>query len=100
MRFLKRRRFVLKRETQGGRRLVYQVYGFVRKEALGDVADGKLNRRYYRIIRDAHAVKELVALFEPAQNGYRILRGGLVHIDRLESARESRVVFDVLLEFL
>src|SRR3989338_10492927 len=62
MRFLKRRRFVLNRETQGGRRLVYQVYGFVRKEALGDVADGKLNRRYYRIIRDAHAVKELVAL--------------------------------------
>ena len=40
---------------------------------------------------------ELVALFEPAQDGYRILDGGLVYVDRLEAPCERGVVLNMLL---
>ena len=79
------------------RRLVDQVDGLIREEAVADVTVRQRRRRHYRRIRDAHAVVLLVPVLEPAQDRDRVLDARLVHVDRLEAPGERRVLLDVLL---
>ena len=77
-------------------RLVDEVDGLVGQEAVGDVAVGERGRGDERGVLDAHAVVDLVALLEAAQDGDRLLDGGLADVDRLEAALEGGVLLDVL----
>ena len=99
VRFFKCRRHVLERKAQRRRRFVDKIDGLIRQESLRDVARGKLHRRDHRTVGNVHAVEKLVALFEAAQNGDRVLHARLVDVDRLEAARQRRIVLDVLLIF-
>ena len=49
-----------------------------------------------RGVGDAHAVVDLVALLQAAQDGDRLLDRRLAHHDRLEAALEGGVLLDVL----
>ena len=82
--------------AQARRRLVDQVDGLVGQEPVGDVAVGQHGRRHQGRVLDAHAVMDLVALLEPAEDGDGVLHRRLVHHDRLEAALEGRVLLDVL----
>ena len=81
-------------------RLVHQVNRLVGQEAVGDVALGERGRRDEGGILDADAVVDLVALLEAAQDGDRVLDGGLADEDRLEAPFERGVLFDVLAVFV
>ena len=81
-------------------RLVDEVDGLVREEAIGDVAVRKRRRRHQGGIGDAHAMVLLVLVLEPAQDRNCILHARLVDIDRLEAARERCVLLHMLLVFV
>src|SRR3989441_6271252 len=51
---------------------------------------------HQRVVRDAYAVVNLVALLEAAQNGDRVLDRRLAHIHGLEAPLEGGVLLDVL----
>ena len=53
-----------------------------------------------RLVVDLHAVENLVALLQSAQNGNGILDGRLVHHDGLEPALERGILFDVFAVFV
>jgi len=78
------------------RGLVDQVYGLVGEEAARDVAVGEGRRGDEGLVLDAHAVVDLVALLEAAQDGHRVLHRGLGAEDGLEAALEGGVLLDVL----
>ena len=82
--------------AQTARGLVNEVDGLVGQEPVGDVAVGEVCGADQRGVRDAHAVVLLVALLEPAQDGDRVLHGGLGDHHGLETAGERRVLLDVL----
>ena len=81
-------------QPRGG--LVDQVDGLVGQEAVGDVALRERGRGDDRRILDAHPVVHLVALLEPAQDGDRVLHGGLGHQHGLKAALQRGVLLDVL----
>ena len=75
--------------------LVHEVDGFVGQKAVGDVAIRERHGGDERVILDAHAVVQLEALLNAAQNGQRILDGGLVNDDGLETPLERRILLNV-----
>ena len=91
---LDRHRVDLHAQPRG--RLVDEVDRLVGQEAVGDVAVGQRGGGDQRRIGDAHAVMDLVALAQAAQDGDRLLDGRLVDEDRLEAPLERRVLLDVL----
>ena len=82
--------------AQPARRLVDEVDRLVRQEASADVAVRQHGRGDERRILDPHAVMDLVALAQAAQDRDRLLDRGLVHVHRLEAALERGVLLDVL----
>ena len=82
------------------RRLVDQVDGFVRQEAVGDVAMRQSCRRDDRRIGNAHAVMLLVFVFQAAQDRDRVLDRRLGHEHRLETPRQRRIFLDVFFIFI
>src|SRR5205814_5674660 len=51
---------------------------------------------HQRVVRDAYAVVNLVALLEAAQNGDRVLDRRFAHVHGLEAPLEGGVLLDVL----
>ncbi len=90
-----RHRLDLRAQPRG--RLVDQIDGLVRKEAVGDVAGGEARRRYERGVGNPDAVVDLVTLLESPQDRDRVFDRWLVDVDRLEAPFQSRVLLDVLL---
>ena len=78
------------------RRLVDEVDRLVGQEPIGDVAVGEHRRRHERGVLDLHAVMELVALAQAAQDADRVLDGRLADHHRLEPPLERGVLLDVL----
>ncbi len=70
---------------QPRRGLIDQVDRLVGQEAVGDVAVRQHRRGDQRGIGDAHAVMQLVFLFQPAQDRDGVLDARLRHVDRLEA---------------
>ena len=76
--------------------LVDEVDRLVGQEAVADVAVGEDGGGDERRVGDAHAVVDLVALAQAAQDRDRLLDVRLVDEDRLEAPLERRVLLDVL----
>ena len=83
-----------------GASLVDEVDGLVRQEARGDVTVGKRGRLDERGVFDAHAVVDLEALLEAAQDRDRIGHAGRIDQDLLEAAFERGILLHVLAELL
>ena len=83
-------------DAQARGRLVDQVDRLVGQEAVGDVALGEHRGGDHGRVLDAHAVVDLVALLEPAEDGDRVLDARLADRDRLEAPLERGVLLDVL----
>ena len=75
---------------------VDKVDGLIWQETVGNVAIRQRCRGDERVIVDAHAVVDLVALLESAEDGYRVLDRRLVYHDRLETALQRSVLLNVL----
>src|SRR5258706_3063692 len=76
--------------------LVHEVDGLVRQKAIADVAAAQDGGCDERGVLDAHAVVDLVALAQAAQDRDRIVDRRLPDVHRLEAALERRVLRDVL----
>ena len=85
---------------QPRRRLVHQIDGLVGQEAVRDVAIRQGGCRHQRGVGDTHAVVLFVFVFQAAQDRDGVLDRWLVDKDRLEPARQRRVLFDVLAVFI
>ncbi len=83
-------------DAQAAGRLVHEVDGLVGQEAVGDVAVGQLGRADDGAVGDAHAVMDLVLLFQATQDGDGVLNGRLADHDRLEAALQGGILLDVL----
>ena len=66
------------------------------QEAIGDVAVREHRRRDERRVLELHAVMDLVALAQAAQDADRVFDRRLADHHRLEAALERRVLLDVL----
>src|SRR5918997_1558493 len=77
-------------------RLVEQVYGLVRQEAVGYVAVAELRGRDERLLGDFDPVVRLVAVPQAEEDRHGLVHRRLVHQDRLEAALKGRVLLDVL----
>ncbi len=78
------------------RRLVDQVDGLVGQLPVRDVAVRQRRGGHDGRVGDLDLVVNGVALLQPAQDGDRVLHGGLAHQHLLEAALERRVLLDVL----
>ena len=74
--------------------LVDEVDGLVRQVALGQVARREAHRGIEGVVADGHAVVVLVAGAQAAQDGQRVLRRGLLHVDGGEAPLERRILLD------
>ena len=83
-----------------GAGLVDEVNGLVGQEAVGDIPVGEGRGGDDRRVGDLHAVEDLVALLQTAQDGDRVLHGRLVDHDGLEAALERRILFNVFAVFV
>ena len=83
-------------DAQPRRGLVDEVDRLVGQEAVGDVAVAEGRGGDRRRVLDAHAVVDLVALLQAAQDRDRVLDGRLADVDGLEAALERGVLLDVL----
>lgn len=79
-----------------GSALVDQVDGLVRQETVGDVPLGQGRRRHDGRIGDPDAVVHLVFLLESPEDRDGVLHRGLFGENRLESALQRGIFFDVL----
>ena len=79
-----------------GAGFIHQVDGFIRQKAVSNIPAREHCRCDERVVLDLHAVKHLVPLFQPAQNGDGVLYRGFIHHHRLEPALQRRVLFNVL----
>ena len=79
-----------------GAGLVHQVDGLVGEEAVGDIAVGEGGGGDDGTVGDLHAVVDLVALLQAAEDGHSVLHGGLVDQNGLEAALQSGILFDIL----
>ena len=77
-------------------RLVDQVDGLIRQEAVGDVALGEHDGLAQDTVGNFHAVEGLVVVGDALENFERILHARLVDRDGLEAALERGVLLDVL----
>ena len=82
------------------RRFVHQVDRLVGQEAIGDVAVREHRGGDQRRVLELHAVVDLVALAQAAQDRNRVLDRRLADEHRLEAPLERRVLFDVLAVFV
>ena len=82
------------------RRLVDQIDGLVGQEAIRDVAVRQHGRRHQRRVLELHAVVDLVALAQAAQDADRVLDRRLADHHRLEAPFERGVLLDVLAVFV
>ncbi len=83
-------------DAQAARGLVDQVDGLVGEEAVGDVAVREFGRGDDRAVRDAHAVVDLVAVLDAAQDRDGVGDRRLVHQDHLKAALQRLVLLEVL----
>ena len=74
---------------------VHEVDGLVGQEPAGDVTIAQDAGRDKRGVLDAHAVVNLIALLEAAQDGDRVLDGRLLDQHRLEATLERGILLDV-----
>ncbi len=81
-------------DAAGG--FVDEVDGFVREEAVGDVAVAEGGGGDDGVVLDADPVVDLVAFFEAAEDGDGVFDGRFADHDGLEAAFEGGVFFDVL----
>jgi hypothetical protein len=86
--------------AQSGRGFVDQVNGFIRQEAVGDVALGENRGSNNRRIFDSYSVVDFITLFQATKNRDGVFDRRLADINRLEAALESRIFFDVLAVFI
>ena len=77
-------------------RLIDKVNGLVGEEPVGDIPVGQRRGGDKGAVVDAHAVVDLVALFQTAENGDRVLDRRLIDLHGLEAALERGVLFDIL----
>ena len=75
--------------------LIHQVDGLIRQKTIRNIAIGERRGGDQRLIGDFNAVEDLVALFQAAQNGDRILNRRLGDHDGLETAFQRRVLLDI-----
>ena len=75
---------------------VNEIDRLVRQEAVGDVAVRQCRGCDQRRIRNPHLVVLLVFLLQPAQDRDRVLDRRLIDEDRLETAGERGILFDML----
>jgi hypothetical protein len=80
--------------------LIDQVDRLVGQEAVGDVAVGEGGGGDQRGVGDAHAMVDLVAFLDAAQDRDGVLDAGFADHHRLEAALERGVLFDVLAVFV
>ena len=73
-----------------------EVDRLVGQEPIGDVAVRQHGRGDERRVLELHAVVDLVALAQAAQDADRVLDGRLADQHRLEAPLERRVLLDVL----
>ena len=83
-----------------GAGLVDQVDRLVGQETVGNIAVGQRCGCDQRGIVDLHAVIDLVALFEAAQDGNCVLHGRLRHQNGLKAAFKSRILLDIFAVFV
>jgi hypothetical protein len=83
-------------DPQAASRLVDEVDGLVGQEPVRQVAVGQVGRSDQRLVGDGDRVVRLVAVAQALQDvdGQRHRR--LVHLDRLETPLERRVLLEVL----
>ncbi|CAM5676624.1 hypothetical protein SGRIM119S_02326 [Streptomyces griseorubiginosus] len=82
--------------AQPGACLVDEVDGLVGQEPVGDVAVAEGGRGDQCGVLDLHAVEDLQAFAQSAQDGDGVLHARLVDQDLLEAAFEGGVLLDVL----
>ena len=80
--------------------LVDKVDGLVGQEAVGDVAVGQLGRSHDGRVGDLHAVVDLIAFLQAAQDGDGGFHRRLAHQHFLEAALQGGVLLDVLAVFV
>ncbi len=78
---------------------IHEVNGFVRQEAVGDVAGRKLGTGVGSSFRNRNAVVLFVLALDTGEYGLGLLDRGLLHHDGLEAAFKSRILFDILMIF-
>ncbi len=88
------------RHAQAGGSLVHQVDGFVRHEAVGNVAVGQGGGGHDGGVRDADSVVHLVFFLQSTQDGDRVLDGGFLDEHRLETTGEGGVLLHMLAIFI
>ena len=76
--------------------LIDEVDGLVGQETVGDIAVGERRGGDKRVVVNANAVIDLIALLQAAQDGNGVLDRRLVDHDGLEAALEGGVLFDIL----
>ena len=79
-----------------GAGLVDEVDGLVGEEPVGDVPVGQGGGGDNRAVLDLHAVEDLIALLQTAEDGNGVLHRGLVYHDGLEAALQGGVFLNVL----
>ena len=82
--------------ARAGARLVDDVDGLVRQEAVLDVAVGQRDGGLERGVGVVHVVVLLVTILQAMDDGQRVGDAGLVDVHRLEAALERGVLLDVL----
>ena len=93
------RRGSIVRDAQARRCLVHEVDGFVRQIAVVDIPCGQPNRRLQRLVRDFQFVVRLIFVAQSVQNADGVLGGGFADHDRLKTAFQRGVFFDILAIF-
>ena len=79
-----------------GAGLVHQVDGLIRQETVGDIAVGQGGGGHQGVVVDADAMVDLIALLQATKNGDGVLHGGFIHLHRLETPLQGRVLLDIL----
>jgi len=87
-------------DAQPRRGFVDEIDRLVGKESPGDVTTRQHRRAHQRGVLDPHAVVNLVALLEAAQDRHGVFDGRFADVDLLEAALEGGVLFDVLTELI
>ena len=83
-------------QTDAGGGLVHQVDGFIRQKTVGNISVGQADGGLQRFIGNLDLVVRLIAIPKPFQNSQRFLSSRFAYHDRLETAFQRRIFFDVL----
>jgi hypothetical protein len=91
---LRRHGVELDLDAAGG--FIDEVDGFVRQEAVGDVAIAQRGGGNDGVVLNAHAVVDFVALLEATQDGDGVFHARFTDFHRLEATLQRGVLLDVL----